>query len=117
MSSAAAGASALDIIAEPENDSGLLGYGYRGAAYSNLAELRSILKQKATALQRELDDEFISHRRQIAGKLESDLASLRDELESKHEAICAALLQEEAQRINGENAAALEEISAQFQVR
>jgi hypothetical protein len=114
---AAAGGSALDRIAEPENDSGLLGYGYRGAAYSNLAELRSILEQKTTALQRELDDEYVSQRRHIAGKLDSDLAGLRDELESKHGAICAALLREEAQRIHGENAAALEEISAQFQVR
>ena len=89
---------------------------YRGSAYSNLAELRALLEQKTEDLRQELDDDFALQRDKITRKLDSDLHSLRDELEGKHEALCESLIHEEAQRTRHENAAALEDISLQFQV-
>eukprot|EP00750_Incisomonas_marina_P014919 INCI17952.1.p1 GENE.INCI17952.1~~INCI17952.1.p1 ORF type:complete len:343 (+),score=73.15 INCI17952.1:543-1571(+) len=71
--------------------------------------------KKTEDLRQELDDDFALQRDKITRKLDSDLHSLRDELEGKHEALCESLIHEEAQRTRHENAAALEDISLQFQ--
>jgi len=98
---------------QPEN--GLLGYGYRGTAYSNLAELRELLSQWSEELDADLEEDLRKQKQNIASKLEDDLDNLREDLRRRHASVQQELLEEESQRIRQENAAALEEISVQFQ--
>jgi hypothetical protein len=93
-----------------------LGAGYRGSAYSNLAELRSLLEQKTAALAEELEEDFARQTESMAGKLLADMHGLREELQMRHQSVHEQLLEEETQRIRAENTAKLEEISAHFHV-
>lgn len=95
----------------------LLGNGYRGIAYSNLAELKSLLEQKISALAEELEEEYEKETKNMASKLDVDLDYLRKDLDAKHKDIRKSLRDEDMERIRLKNAAALEKISKHYHVR